>query len=495
MSLLSDVAAFTVSSLDCADHRFPKSGKVIHDAVWGSINLNPAEVALLDSRLLQRLRELHQTGFAFLTFPSARHSRFEHSLGVVHQTDRHLKALRTRFPGRVTDDVIAMLRTAALLHDCSHGLFSHTSEEIYRFLPDILEFTSDGGDYEQHKASELIARFILESDRFSKVIEFLAKHGPVHGSGSRLAALICGDHEGVEPHERWWIEIINGPLDADKLDYIARDSLHTGLPLSVDLDRLWLATEIQPLEKGCLENIDRDQIRLVINRSGLSAVEGILFARFQLTSAVYQHPKIRACDCLFKAWIEEEQRNGRFCRTIDFIEATDVTYMAAMKPRHRGELLKRALVLSARTTGIGEPEQVAPALLNLVEQGNATEDGWKRLRSLAGRIAVEANVPEGERNLVWIDLPAFPKVEDLALTVVNLGTSERPKYEYLDDVFPVRQWRTMFQDRNWRGHVFAPAKYLDCVGRAAREVLEAELPDVKIQDEAYTWCKRSPGGR
>lgn len=64
---------------------FPRSKKVIHDAIWGTQQLHPHEVAVLDSRLLQRLRYLHQTGLSYLTYPSTTHSRFEHTLGVLYQ--------------------------------------------------------------------------------------------------------------------------------------------------------------------------------------------------------------------------------------------------------------------------------------------------------------------------------------------------------------------------------------------------------------------------
>ena len=492
MSLKDDACALASRCLNCADYPFPHSGKVIHDAVWGSIHLNRSEVALVDTILLQRLRYLHQTGFAFLTFPSARHSRFEHSLGVLHQTDRHLRALQSRFREHVTDESVTVLRLAALLHDCSHGLFSHTSEEIYRFLPDTLEFTNEHGPYPAHKASELIARFILESPAFQQALDFLASRGAVHTSGKELTALICGDYVAISPHDRWQVEIINGPLDADKLDYIARDGLHTGLPLSVDLDRLWLSTEVQFLKKGCLKDIDQDQTRLVVNRSGISAIEGILFARFQLTSAVYQHPKIRASDCVFKTWIEElQERDGSFKRTIDFVESTDVNYTVVAGQRHRGELLKRALVISGRTVAPSDAETLPPVLITLVDEANSTAAGASRLRSLAYKIAVEAKVPEEQRKLVWIDLPPFPKVQDLGLTIVNLGTPREPKFEYLEQVFPVPDWAKMFQHRNWRGHVFAPAKSLVAVGKAAFDVLGSEL-GLKIQNEALTWCKLEP---
>jgi hypothetical protein len=107
-------------------------------------------------------------------------------------------------------------------------------------------------------------------------------------------------------------------------------------------------------------------------------------------------------------------------------------------------------------------------------------------------MAVEADLPEEDRNLVWLDLPPFPKVQDLGLTIVNLGTAESPEFDYLSNVFPVDQWATMFRDRHWRGHVFAPAQYLARVTRVAKSILESEVPDIKIQPEAASWSKLEP---
>lgn len=301
--LINAMNNFAQRVCDYKPDPFPNTGKVIHDAVWGSIELRKHEIVLLDCSLLQRLRYLHQTGFAFQVFPSARHTRFEHSLGVLRQTDQHLKALSSRFSEFVGENEITELRLAALLHDCSHGMFSHTSEEVYRFLPDMWELIGPGLEYADYKASELVAFFILNSPAFKETMNFFAQNGiAIQATTDELSLLICGQQKRFPNHyRRWLFDVINGPLDADKLDYILRDGLHTGIPLTLDLDRFWLATEIQYLEKGCVPGIEEDETRLVINQSGISAVEQILFARLQLTSSVYHHHKIRACDCLFKS--------------------------------------------------------------------------------------------------------------------------------------------------------------------------------------------------
>src|SRR5262249_5777725 len=124
-----------------------RSYKVIHDVIWGTNRFSWRELAIIDSPLMQRLREIHQTGLAYYVYPCARHSRFEHSLGVATVASRIFDALAQRHAadletiagvlekGKSPSDAIgkwrAELRLAALLHDTGHSLFSHTSELVY----------------------------------------------------------------------------------------------------------------------------------------------------------------------------------------------------------------------------------------------------------------------------------------------------------------------------------------------------------------------------
>jgi len=480
-SLRARVERFSSRMLEPRPSRL-RDEKVVHDAVWGTVFLRKVEVALLDTSLMQRLRYLHQTGFAFFTYPSARHSRFEHSLGVLRQTDNHLRALSNRFQEHVTPEATSTLRLAALLHDCSHGMFSHTSEEIYRFLPDMIELIRPGGSYPNHKPSELIALFILGCARFREFIDFFAKSNPVHTDGKELADLITGNTRSLDPHKRWMVDIINGPLDADKLDYILRDGLHTGIPLTLDLDRFWLSTEVAYLPKGCVPSVNENQTRLVINRAGVNAAEQILFARFQLTSSVYHHHKIRSADCLFKSWVEKKQKEGKFTGTADFIEASDVDFLAEVRNLRRDQMLGRCLVISHGTAKIPKD------FWEVVIRANKDQETAADLRRIAADIAKAAKLPIDRRHQVWIDLPPLPKVDDLGTTIVNLGTVKSPSYDHLENVFPVQEWKTSYTLKKWRGHVFAPIEHLSNVNKAAIRVLQDNYR-LKFTAAATSICK------
>lgn len=118
-----------------------ESGKYIHDTVWGTTFYEPWEVALIDSPLLQRLRSIHQTGLAFLVYPTALHTRFDHTLGVISIVDRIVDSVNRNNPLEplIGSEDRVTLRLAALLHDVGHGPFSHVSEDVYKNLPEFQE--------------------------------------------------------------------------------------------------------------------------------------------------------------------------------------------------------------------------------------------------------------------------------------------------------------------------------------------------------------------
>ena len=125
-----------------------KPFKDIHDPIWGTNRFSWRELAVIDSPIIQRLRRIHQTGLAYYVYPSARHSRFEHTLGVVTVASRVFDAVAQRYAGRLeeiadtlkkplekVDDTVSRwrqeLRLAALLHDTGHSVLSHASERVY----------------------------------------------------------------------------------------------------------------------------------------------------------------------------------------------------------------------------------------------------------------------------------------------------------------------------------------------------------------------------
>lgn len=111
--------------------------KFVHDPLWGTIEIRAHELCILDTPLLQRLRQIRQTGFVFATYPSAQHTRFEHTLGVMTIAGRMAQTLAKRYKRVATDETEQKVRLAALLHDVGHAAFSHTSEEVFALCEDM----------------------------------------------------------------------------------------------------------------------------------------------------------------------------------------------------------------------------------------------------------------------------------------------------------------------------------------------------------------------
>ena len=234
----------------------------VHDLIPFSLE-EPTDrllLALMDTPEFQRLRRIRQTGFAFLVFPGAEHSRLTHSLGVLHLCRRMLQRLD---PHQRVD---ALLRTAcqcaALLHDLGHGPYSHVMEAWFGFRHEVWT-----------------ARVLL--DPSTRVHELLAAHDP------QLPSLTVDAMEGrLEP--RWLSQLLNSQLDVDRLDYLLRDSHMTGVKDGIfDLERLLLMLRIDPAEGG-----------LFLDSKGLLAAEKYIQSRYQMYRQVYFHKTVAGAEAL-----------------------------------------------------------------------------------------------------------------------------------------------------------------------------------------------------
>lgn len=228
----------------------------IRDPIHGIIEYSEIEEKVINTWLIQRLRGIRQLAFAELVYPGARHSRFEHSIGTMHIAGRLAHA--AKLPKQNTE----IVRLAALLHDVGHGPFSHVSEHC-------LETYSDpkylNGPHQIHE--KLTAKLILQDKELQKILgkstlEDIAKI-IIHG-GSRS---VMND-------------IVSGPLDADKLDYLLRDNYYAGVKYGVyDLDRI--VSEAV--------SIGEEQESLGFRSGAIWAIEQLLLAKHHMLTQVYSH--------------------------------------------------------------------------------------------------------------------------------------------------------------------------------------------------------------
>jgi HD superfamily phosphohydrolase len=244
----------------------PSNFEVIRDPLWNNIRIDSDALRVLDSGPLQRLRYVRQLGHAFLVYPGSTHTRFEHALGTYHLTRRTLGLLRDRGELESIDpEEVSLVQLAALLHDVGHYPFSHALEEAG--LPSHEELA------ETHLChAELLAIF-----RTTGIDD--AEH--------RIRDLITGNSES--PLQG----LVSGSLDLDKIEYLTRDARMCGVPYgTVDVDRLVHSLTLMELETG--------KKTIGVHEKGVSALESLLFARYQMYRNVYWHHAVRCATAMFK---------------------------------------------------------------------------------------------------------------------------------------------------------------------------------------------------
>lgn len=240
-------------------------GRKIRDPIHGFLSLSSKEVDIVDTPVFQRLRKVRQLAFAHLVYPGAVHTRFEHSLGVCHIAGLIAEELR------LNGDERTLIRLAALLHDLGHGPFSHVSEDALQMYAD----------------REKIAAVGLKTEQIHEVITatLVRQHPDLHPFLSerereQIAALLsCGYGDAIVG------SIVSGPLDADKQDYLLRDSHYCGVKYGIfDLHQL----------HQVLRSFDdpTDGRHLMVSPDGIHALEQFILAKYYMTTQVYRH-KIR----------------------------------------------------------------------------------------------------------------------------------------------------------------------------------------------------------
>jgi HD superfamily phosphohydrolase len=275
--------------------------------VHGFITISDWERQIIDQPAFQRLRRIRQLAWTDMVYPGAMHTRFEHSLGVMHVAGQLYDAIKER-SGDVlkrelsyNDDGLksdrVLVRLTALLHDVGHTPFSHAGEELFPKRED-----GEGRYKHEHYSAAIIRTHLREA---------IEKHPLCQNyrlSADNIAALLEGSVSAGRA--LFWRELIDGQLDADRMDYLLRDSLHTGVGYGkFDWHRLVHSVEAVPVPNG-------RGLRLGVSEGGFHAAEALVLARYFMFTQVYFHKTRVAFDHHLQGALQAILPGGVFPRPV-----------------------------------------------------------------------------------------------------------------------------------------------------------------------------------
>lgn len=306
----------------------------IRDPIHGTITLSSQEKALIDSRFYQRLRHVRQLGFGDLAFPGATHTRHAHSLGAMNVASRLFDAMtaRAQLSAPTRDRFRAAVRLAVLSHDLGHMPLSHASESIAPKRADLKlpEWMNDGTTPDAQASHEdFTARVLLDSS-LTRLIETV--YAPLGISAPEVAGLVSGIFpRGASPFTDQGLDwtpalraIVSGELDADRMDYLLRDSFYTGVNYG-RYDIEWI------LQNLTVETRDGRAV-MALSKAGVFAFEDFLLSRYHMFLSVYYHHTSVSFDYMLRRYYETSP--GEFEIPADpeaFLECDDVALHMAMR--------------------------------------------------------------------------------------------------------------------------------------------------------------------
>ena len=336
----------------------------IIDPIHDFVRVNSNELKIIDTSIFQRLRRIRQLSGAHLIYPGAQHTRFEHSLGVMHIASMAGHALHEK--GIVSSDNIQNLRFAGLLHDIGHGPFSHLFEELLQ---------------KRKISHENIGRDIILKTQIGDLIS-------ANGFNKKLITeLAFGDSKF-----QFMNEIISGALSADIMDYLLRDGYFTGAEhAKIDHNRLTYSLDVY-------------KNKLALEKSALVNFETMMISRYQMFKAVYFHKTVRAGEVMLleSMYLAEEELGLSSTSLNEYLKLTDEV------------ILSKLLNLPERNSKLRIAKKIATDYLNrnlfksvfeVSVTGNAITK--KRMQSIREEVSKKSKV---DINEIFVDSSNTPSI-------------------------------------------------------------------------------------
>ncbi len=335
----------------------------IIDPIHDFIRVYDHELSIIDNPIFQRLRRIRQLSGAHLTYPAAQHTRFEHSLGVMHIASQAGHALHEK--GILKSDDIETLRLSGLLHDIGHGPFSHLFEEIIQ---------------EKKISHEYFGKEIILK---SEIGDSLSKNG---FDKKLITKIAFGDSKF-----QYMNEIVSGALSADMMDYLLRDGYFTG------------AEHARIDHKRITQSLDVHKKKLALERSALYSFESMMHSRYQMFKAVYFHKTVRAAEVMLleALRLSDDEFGFTNLNVNEFVNLTD-EYVLSTLISSKSSKLKRARQLA-------EDYQNRKLLKCVFERILTGKANLKKIRTdeLRTSISKKSKIDESE---IFVDSSVTPSI-------------------------------------------------------------------------------------
>src|SRR6476646_6067201 len=406
--------------------------EILRDPIWNNIRVDELTLRLVDTEIFQRLRYVRQLGLAYLVYPGSTHTRFEHALGTYHLARGTLALMAERDGlGGADAEEQSIVRAAALLHDVGHYPFSHALEEIGQL---------------NH---EDVARPLVTSGALAEILSSeISRNAP-----RRVFELICGRSESALQG------LISGSLDLDKIEYLKRDAFMCGVPYGeIDVDRLTSSLVL-------VDDPETGRRGIGVQEKALSALESLLFAKYQMYRNVYWHHAVRSATAMYKRLVEDAVRGGAvdvqsLARYTDEglmhrLESAGATpLLSALKERR---LYKRAAEWPAAELDVEKVEWIATDRRRVAE----VEDALARELGLAaGELLLDYPV---KTQMLGLDIPVLRRGGTVERLTGEgwIGTINLPSLS--EELYKSARWLRVFTAQRVK---LEPARILDVLQRS-----------------------------